>query len=365
MPAPRPRDDVRKYFDKLAGKDLLADLDFRPLREASINSYDQLLRAFLSALVHQGRDPLSLKSLGDVVPVAVVKAGLRFFIDRAGGNKNKQTYNIARVLTAIARHWVKVDASHLEQLRGICSRLDVHQKGLTAKNRDRLRQFDDRANVRAFVTLPQRVLARRERHNSLTRGDALEVQSALAVELLQMVPMRIGNLASLELEHNILRTRARGLGIVHLVVPGEQVKNGFAIEAKLPQETVRLLDAYLERYRPLLLNHPSSWLFPNSNGGPKSRHTLGLQVQKFLLHECGLKVNVHLFRHIAAKLFLDAHPGAYGVIRLVHGHSSVDTTTRNYCGTETAAAMRHFDEHVLRLRAETPVTPKLKPRRGR
>jgi integrase len=122
-----------------------------------------------------------------------------------------------------------------------------------------------------------------------------------------------------------------------------------------------LLDVYLERYRPLLLAHPSSWLFPNGSGGPKSPIALGTQISKFLRRECGLQVNPHLFRHFGAKSYLEAHPGAYGVIRLVLGHRSVDTTTRAYCGTETAAAMRHFDEHVLRLRAQAPPIPKRKP----
>jgi integrase len=290
---------------------------------------------------------------------------LRFFIDRAGGNTTKQAYNIARVLTALARHWVKVDGDHLEQLRKICSRLEVRQKGMTAKNRDRLRQFDDRSNIQALLTLPQRVLARQKVGNDCSRATALEVQTALAVELLLMIPMRIGNLASLDLEHNIVRTRARGQGVVLLVVPAEQVKNSFPIEAQLPEETVRLLDVYVERYRPALLKYPLSWLFPSSSGGPKSRHTLGLQICKFVRRECGLRINPHLFRHIGAKLYLDAHPGGYGVIRLVHGHSSVDTTTRSYCGTENAAAIRHFDEHVSRLRAETPVMPGRKLGRGR
>ena len=54
------------------------------------------------------------------------------------------------------------------------------------------------------------------------------------------------------------------------------------------------------------------------------------------------------------KILPEAHPGAYGVIRLVLGHLSVDTTTRAYCGAEAAAAMRHFDEHILQLRAKSP-----------
>lgn len=257
------------YFERLLGKDLLAELDFRPLRPASIQSYDRLLRAFLSALVHRGHDPLRLHSLGDVVPIAIVKDGLRFFIDQAGGDKTKQAYNIARMLTAVARHWVKVDIEHLDQLRAICRRLDFSKVGMTDKNRARLRQFDDRANVHALVTLPQKILARRIGHKDVSLANARDVQSALLVELLLMVPMRIANLAGLDLERHILRTRSHGQGVVHLVIPAEEVKNGVAVEAELPPETVRLLDVYLERYRPLLLAAPSSWLFPNSSGGPK------------------------------------------------------------------------------------------------
>jgi integrase len=77
----------------------------------------------------------------------------------------------------------------------------------------------------------------------------------------------------------------------------------------------------------------------------------------------GLRVNPHLFRHIAAKLYLDSNPGGYGVIRLLHGHQSVDTTTQYYCGTEAPAAVRHYDEHILRRREQSiEVVSGLNPR---
>jgi hypothetical protein len=69
---------------------------------------------------------------------------------------------------------------------------------LTEKNRERLRQFDDVANLRALFTLPQRIVARQNRRKHPTRADALEVQSALVVELLLFTPIRIGNLAGLD-----------------------------------------------------------------------------------------------------------------------------------------------------------------------
>jgi site-specific recombinase XerD len=148
--------------------------------------------------------------------------------------------------------------------------------------------------------------------------------------------------------------------VVHLVIPAEQVKNDVTIEAQLQSQVVKLLELYLDRYRPLLLSGASSSLFPNTSGRPKSRHTLAQQIKKFVRRECGLQVNMHLFRHFGAAHYLSDHPGDYGTMRLVLGHTSFDSTTRAYCGTETVAAMRQFDEHVLRLRAQltSDCTPK-------
>jgi integrase len=56
----------------------------------------------------------------------------------------------------------------------------------------------------------------------------------------------------------------------------------------------------------------------------------------------GLKINPHLFRHIAGKLFLDVRPGQYEVVRRVLGHRSIATTTSIYTGAETRAAGQHF-----------------------
>ena len=45
-----------------------------------------------------------------------------------------------------------------------------------------------------------------------------------------------------------------------------------------------------------------------------------------------------------------AIPGGYGVIQLLNGHKSIDTTTSFYCGAETGSAIRHYDQHILKLR---------------
>jgi hypothetical protein len=128
-----------------------------------------------------------------------VKDGLRFFIAR--GLKRHQ-HLIACVLCAAARHWVKVEAPHLDEIKKLCRRLNPGQPAMTDQNRARLRPFDGPANVAALVTLLARIIQSLPSQN-LTYRQALEIQTALAIELLLMVPMRIRNLVAINIENHI------------------------------------------------------------------------------------------------------------------------------------------------------------------
>jgi len=342
--------EVDIYLERLAGKDLLGELDFRPLRLSSIATRERQLRQFASALVHRGRDPQTVRGLADLVAIDTLKDGLRFFLDRAGNKKTKYIHDLACALKAMARHQVRVDATHLDRLRSICRQLDPGRRGLTDKNRDLLRQFDDEQNLAALLLLPERLVAEARRHKPPRRTDAVLVQLALAIEIELMVPLRISNLAGLDLDRHLLRTRTNGRGVLHLVVPGAEVKNGVDIEAVLPAPTVALLELYVGTYRPLLLTAPSSFLFPGKAGKPKERRTLGLQISQVIRKHSGLRVNPHAFRHVMTKIGLTAEPGNYGMMRLVNGQKSVTTLERYYSGTEGPVAVKRFDDHVLRLR---------------
>ena len=354
--------DVDAYLGRLANTDVLEDLDFQPLKSASIRTRSHQIHAYLSALVHRGRDPQTLQTLRDVVAIDVVKDGLRFFLDRAEDKSTKQAHGIAGVIRAIARHWVQVEADRLTALDSLRQRLDPHQVGMTETNRKRLRQFDDLENVRSLMILPEKLLAEANGVKTPTPAAALLVQTAVAIEILLMVPLRRRNLVQLDLNRHLVRINK---GRTQLRIPGAEVKNGADIEATLPDRSVRLIERYLEIYRPLLLTDASSFLFPGLTNRPKSCERLSLQISTTIKERCGLQMHLHLFRHVAAKLYLDVNPGAYGVIRLLLGHRSVETTTKFYCGMETAAAVRRFDDHVLALheRLATPASC-AKPRRG-
>ena len=128
------------------------------------------------------------------------------------------------------------------------------------------------------------------------------------------------------------------------------MKNGEPLEYPLPPGSVALIERYLAQFRPALAPAGSTALFPGGSQGCKHGNTLREQIADAVFAHTGMRVNPHLFRHIAAKLFLDANPGSYEVMRRVLGHRSIETTTAFYTGLETAAAVRHFDATILKLR---------------
>jgi integrase len=343
------RRDCQAWRNRLAGNDLLDDAPFRPVRPATAARREWQIRCFASALVRCGRDPATLTSLGHLVEIVALKEGLRFFLDREGGLPTTAIADLASTLKAIARHHVRVEQRHLDQIGAVIRRLTPGRRGLTEVNRTRLRAFDDRANILALLNLPGKLMRQARRQRNPQRG-AVQAQMAVAVEILLMAPVRLSNLTKLDIEQNLSRPgRDKAL---HIVISAEEVKNREPLEYPLPSESVELVERYLREFRPLLTSANNAALFPGIAGGPKNQASFGTQITRTIYVHTGLRVHPHLFRHIAAKLFLDVNPGAYEVVRRVLGHRSIDTTTAFYTGLETKAAVTHFDKTILRLRAD-------------
>ncbi|MGG5812485.1 tyrosine-type recombinase/integrase [Falsiroseomonas sp. CW058] len=349
--------DVTAWLDRLAGKNLSDGIfgeggaAFRPLRPASLKTRRRQIHLYLSVLVLGGVPASDLQTLADAVVPERAKVALLYMRARNGGQWSRHIHHVACMVVAIARHHVCTDPKTLERLRSFRSHVRPEAPyGMTARNQRRLMPFDDPRRVRDLLALPAQLLAEVRRAGTPTRPLALRVQAAVAVELLLMVPMRMRNLVSLRVGTDLLRGRDGG-GLT-VVLREEDTKNRVPLEASLPPETVRLVEIYLATYQPLLCaGGGSAWLFPRRDGeGRKSDDALRDLIQDTIRKRCGLEVHPHLFRHIAGKLTLDAQPGAYGQVRQILGHRSVDTTATYYAGMEGKAALRHYDEHVLRLR---------------
>jgi integrase len=138
-----------------------------------------------------------------------------------------------------------------------------------------------------------------------------------------------------------------GDGRVFLVCTAEEVKNSQHTEFELPTETIRMIDQHVATRSPRLCPPATPWLFPRRDGsGPVHSDSLSKRIRKRIRRETGLTINPHLFRHFAAMLLLDAHPGAYEAARRLLGHSRLSSTLNQYTGLETATAARLFAEVI-------------------
>jgi integrase len=223
---------------------------------------------------------------------------------------------------------------------------------MTDKNRRLLRQFDDPANIDALLGLPNRIVRDVQQNDQGGRRDAMRVMFAVAIEFLIVAPMRIKNLTSIEQARHIVRTRHGAAHITHLVIPGDEVKNGEPLELPLPEEAAKLLELYLREYHARLSPAASTWLFPGWAG--KRRHSEGFsaRISKFIFAETGIKMHVHLFRHLAVKLHLEAHPEDVETARRILGHKSLKTTMRAYADIKTASAFRQYDGMIATMRED-------------
>jgi len=342
--------DVRRWLDRLAGQDLAEELPFPPVRPATLQAREYQLRAAASALVRRGRAPGTIQSLQDLAALDSFKEILRYLHSRreatGQGGAASQMVHTATLLKAIARHRLALPQATLDAMAGVIRRLDASRPGLTKRNRDRLRVFDDPAQGVALNRLPARLMDAASTAHPPRKG-ALLAQTALAIDLLLLAPVRIGNLVAIDIARHLVRIGKRH---VSLVIEAHEVKNAEPLDYPLHPQTVALLDSYLRDHRPHLARPGTTALFPGRTGGPKTINTLRQQIMQTIRQHTGLVVNPHLFRHIGAKVYLDAHPGAYEVVRRVLGHRSMKTTTNFYTGLETAAAVRHFDAVILQQR---------------
>ncbi|MHB2168967.1 tyrosine-type recombinase/integrase [Alsobacter sp. R-9] len=358
--------DVDAWLDRLAGRDFADDGPARPARPSTLATREYQLRSFASALVHRGRDPQTLQSLADLVVLDAFNEGLRFYYERKGKQTSSTIHEMASMLKGVARHWVNLTEPDLARMATVVKRLAVPQQGLTRKNRERLRPFDDPQAVDALLGLPARL--RDEVDRGLLPGKRASVRAglALAIELLLVAPVRRQNLAGIELETHLKHVGGRW----HLIFEDHEVKNRQVLNFILPERTVELLEWYLREHRPGLADTDTKVLFPGRGSQAKRGNTFGRQITELVHRYTGLTINPHLFRHIAAKLYLDVRPGQYEVMRRVLGHKKMSTTTGFYSGAESTAAVLHFDGVVLgRLRGAAAAstrgsTKATKPRGG-
>src|SRR5262249_32673991 len=141
----------------------------------------------------------------------------------------------------------------------------------------------------------------------------------------------------------------------YLTFEAYDVKNDVALDFELDALTTEFIDRYVYKHRPHLMrgrNH--NGLFPGNGESCKDPGTFGLQITERLQKRLGVHLTPHQFRHCAAALLLEHHPGNFELVKQVLGHKSLATTMAFYVGLETIGATRFFAAIVTGLDAPAP-----------
>jgi integrase len=240
----------------------------------------------------------------------------------------------------------------ISELRRKKRKLKITQRGMAVRHREALRAFDDSAAVEALLRLPQRILREVLTGGRMGYREAKMIQTALAIELLLNAPVRIQNLASIEIERHLVEVGSRRSPMIHLVFPAAEVKNANDLEFPLLPETTDLLDLYCGGWRPLLAKASTPFLFPGKNAYKhKGTGALSDQIKKLVYSYTRLDMPAHRFRHAVGKIFLDRNAGQYEVVHQLLGHKDIATTIAFYAGAESASAARHYAKTILGIRS--------------
>ena len=347
-------EDARAFKDRTLNPCYLTDVEsHQPVQPATADQRHRMLRRLASSEILSGVDPCHLQSLADVVEPDHLKLGLQFFIGRNDGESNKQVFDMALLALTVARHWSRLPEAQIATIVRWVNKVRVHQEGMTEKNRERLRQFGDNGVIRALLTLPEQLIAKAERCPVNSRS-ALTVLKAVALALLTVAPLRLGNLRILDRQRHFHRAFSVDDPRHQLVIPAAEVKNKVDLEFPVPSRVMAMIERYLAVYQPLLTNgHDSTLLFPGRSGQPKHDTALRRNITEVVYKELGLRVNPHLFRHLGALLFLKVHPGQYESVRQLLGHKNIQTTINFYAGFETDEAMHRFNQVIDGFREGT------------
>jgi integrase len=340
--------DVEQHLTRL-GRDDILDLNAPPraLRAPTLATYRYELRRFASMLVRRGHQSDQITGVAYLVQPTHVEDGLRFLLGRHGNKPLRSAFDVATLLSKVARHWVGAPIENIDIITRYAKQVRPSAGGMGRKNRERLAPLRDERNLARLFMLPGKIRKQVEARSGSRRDDALLMQHAVALSVLTYAPIRIGSLCILRTDRHLRWSAPRMGGQLVIDIDGDETKSGQAHSFPLPAECASLIRLYLSKYQPRLAAGGNPYLFTSDlPGRPKRSDTLGKQLTRLIRRSLGLEVNPHLYRHLVHLVVLNRFPGAYAMISRILGHKCLETAIRNYAGEDMAIALRAYQDLV-------------------
>jgi|GEM_PF-2191546 len=302
--------------------------------------------------------------------------------------KNSTLRNYARIFITMARD-LRIDQAAIATMEGLRDRVDPSivkmqkrpdgtirrirtSRLMGPRHAKRLRQFNDPVKMLAWYEMP-RVLAERVRarikqlkeDEQLRLEDCNDLAVAIAYAISRSAALRPKNYVKLRItgsQRNVsLPVRHRADGYIH--IDWAEVKNGVNLDIVLPPETVDLIELWCKYARDVVAKAVGAaadnpYLFPGRGMSHRTAAELNKDFVSRNRRYGGFVLNLHCQRHMAAKAILDTDPGKMGLVQVLLGHKTIETTQAYYAEINMIFAQRQFHkilaEHEAKLRGLPP-----------
>jgi hypothetical protein len=346
--------DVNSYLDGLKRVRRLSNGDRRqPCKESTIINRNRELVAAANMAVKRGVLVESLTCLADMLEPKVANTILEGYWKQNGDVPAAFTINLAARFVSVAHQTRGISAEVIRELGDLRYALEQHRdEGMTEKNLAVVRLVLTPGIWKRIVKLPEQLMAEaRALRRTRPIQAGLLAQIAIAIAILTVAPVRLGNLAAIRLGENLNKPGGPDTDY-WLTFRKYDVKNRRSLQFRLDSTVTKLIEEYIFDFRPALLrgqNH--DWLFPGRSTDHKEKISFSTQIVERVEKATGLRITIHQYRHAGAAVILKHRPGEFELVRMLLGHKSIETTKCFYIDLETVMANEIFTD-LIRQRIE-------------
>lgn len=184
---------------------------------------------------------------------------------------------------------------------------------------------------------------------TLARDAIPAYRNWLILYFLALIPIRLGNLADLEIGRQLIVQNGEWL----VRLRAEDTKNAREYSALVPPRLASFLNRYLAEMRPaLLISRSGQSLWLAIDGKPLAAHTIHIATRELTMREFGVAVGPHSLRHSFTTF--SAETVGMECARAGMGHAS-SHKTQGYNQASTLAASIKHGELIARLRPSNSI----------
>jgi hypothetical protein len=253
------------------------------------------LRGFLDAVCKSGVDFTTLTSLSAAITFENVRRARTFLLRARGNGKTAALYHQFMLLHRLADRWLNSDDETLEQLLTLARQLRPNEIGMGRVNREALLATQE-IDAKQLLSISAVVLQRHSNKTALSVSECVEIQVALAFELIIVTGIQPSALAAIK-PSDFSETL---VGLELTLPRTAKTRHRKVGKRSLTGTCPSLFILYTDTARPRLKRQPNEWLFPGQAGGPKSVAVLCRQICQLINRETNEVLTITQLRQFLA-----------------------------------------------------------------